>query len=234
VAQLAVGGAVSACALLPSVRWMNGPASPAPARQYRLFEPLKRLAAIPGMVSLLVAGMAFAAMQLCLRSFFTVYLVSKLGFSLTAAGFAFGVSQAAGIVGQIAWATLSDRVVTAHAVMAILGTIMGAASVLTAIFTPDWPLTAVIAVSALYGLTAAGFIPVVLGEVARRANPGEVGALTSGAQLFLISGVIVGPFAFGGVASAISYPTAFMAMAAWVAVVSFVLATSGVARRVKR
>jgi hypothetical protein len=83
-------------------------------------------------------------------------------------------------------------------------------------------------------LTAAGFIPVVLGEVARRANPGEVGALTSGTQLFLISGVIVGPFAFGGVASAISYPTAFMAMAAWVAVVSFVLATSGFARRVKR
>jgi MFS family permease len=232
VIELAAGGAVFACLVLPTVRWMNGPANAAPARQHRLLEPLKRLRKIPGMMSLLVAGMAFAAMQLCLRSFFTVYLVSKLGFSLTAAGFAFGASQAAGIVGQIAWATISDRLVTAHAVMAILGIIMAAASILTAIFTPDWPLTAVTAVAALYGLTAAGFIPVVLGEVARRADPGDVGALTSGAQLFLISGVIIGPFAFGGVASAISYSTAFIAMAAWVAVVSLVLAMSGFARRV--
>lgn len=46
---------------------------------YIIFEPARPLVAIPGMLEPLVAAMTFTAMQDCLRSFLTVYLVRNLG-----------------------------------------------------------------------------------------------------------------------------------------------------------
>jgi len=201
--------------LLPTVGWLNGGRSTAGPAKYRPLEPVSRLLAVPGMLNLLIAAMIFTGMQLCLRSFFTVYLVDEIGFGLGTAGLAFSVSQAAGIMGQIGWAVMSDRLLTSHAVMAVAGAAMTGAAVLTAAVTPGWPVAGIVAVAALYGVSAAGFVPVVLSEVARRSPPGQVGALTSGANLFLISGVMLGPLTFGGVASAAGhYAPAFVALAA--------------------
>ena len=180
----------------------------------------------------LLAGMAFAAMQLCLRSFLTVYLVRDLGFGLATAGLAFSVSQAAGIVGQIAWATISDRLITAHTVMAILGILMAVAAVLTATFTPDSSTVVVVVCAALYGLSAGGFIPVVLGEIARRASSSDVGPLTSAGQLFLITGAIVGPSLFGVVASNAGFAPAFLIIAVWAVCGSLGLITGGLIGRI--
>lgn len=215
VFQIAAVGMVLAVLLVRTVKWLNGDQGGGKPRHYRPLDPLKRLIKMPGMLAFLLAGTTFAAMQLCLRSFFTVYLVNDLGLSLAAAGLALSVSQAAGIVGQLFWATLSDRVFSAHAVMAILGVVMGVAATLTATFSPAWPLVALLGVAAIYGFSAAGFIPVVLGEIARGAPPGEAGALTSSAQLFLIAGVVIGPFIFGSVASMTSYRIAFLMAAIW-------------------
>jgi MFS family permease len=71
----------------------------------------------------------------------------------------------------------------------------------------------VIGVAALFGISAAGFIPVVLGEVARHSPSGQVGAMTSGANLFVISGALLGPLVFGAVSSGLGYPAAFIALA---------------------
>jgi MFS family permease len=79
-------------------------------------------------------------------------------------------------------------------------------------------------VGILFGLSAAGFIPVVLAEVARRSPAGEVGALTSGANLFIISGVLVGPLAFGLIGALSGYAAAFAAMGACTLVASIILA----------
>ena len=126
-------------------------------------------------------------------SFFVVYLVTDQQLGLVTAGVAFSVSQAAGMIGQVGWAALSDRVLSVHAVMAIIGTLMSAAALCTASMTPHWPLDAIIVVAAVYGISAAGYLPVLLGEVAKRSPPGQVGALTSGAQLFPLCGSILGP-----------------------------------------
>jgi hypothetical protein len=50
--------------------------------------------------------------------------------------------------------------------------------------------------------------------VARRSPPGQVGALTSGAQLFPLGGSIIGPLAFGGMAAVAGMPAAFVLAAA--------------------
>ncbi len=168
---------------------------------------------MPGMPTLLLASLTFNGMQLCLRSFFVVYLVTGQRLGLVTAGVAFSVSQAAGMIGQVGWAALSDRLLPVHAVMAIVGILMSAAALCTAAMTPYWPLGAIYGVAAVYGLSAAGYLPVLLGEIAKRARPGQVGALTS-AQLFPLSGCILGPFAFGGVAAIMGMPAAFVLAAA--------------------
>lgn len=204
----AVGGAL-AIVLLPSVNWLNGAKAAKPAA-FRPLDPVRHLLAMPGMPTLLLASLAFNGMQLCLRSFFVFYLVADQQRSLVTAGVAFSVSQAAGMIGQVGWAALADRILPVHAVMAVIGLLMSGAALATAAMTPHWPLAAIFVVASLYGLSAAGYLPVLLGEVARRSPPGQVGALTSGAQLFPLSGSILGPLAFGGMAALMGMPAAFV------------------------
>jgi MFS family permease len=211
---LAAFGAALAIVLLPTVRWLNGAAGAAKPAAFRPLDPVRHLLAVPGMPTLLLASLTFNGMQLCLRSFFVVYLVTDQRLGLVTAGEAFSVSQAAGMIGQVGWAALSDRVLPVHAVMAIIGLLMSAAAFFTASMTPHWPIGAIMAVAAIYGVSAAGYLPVLLGEVAKRSPPGQVGALTSGAQLFPLSGCILGPLAFGGAAAVAGMPAAFVLAAA--------------------
>ena len=214
VLQVFLASVVLVVLLLPLVSWLNGPKTSIAVASYRPLEPAKRLVAIPGMRGLLLAGMPFSAMQICLRSFFVVYLVKDVGLSLETAGLAFSAAQAGGIVGQVVWATMSDRLLNVQTVMALVGILMTVAAVLTAAFTSDWPVIGVVAVAIVYGLTATGFFPIILGEVARRAPPGEAGALTGGTQLYLVPAAFVGPLVFGAIASSLGYAVAFLSLAA--------------------
>jgi len=211
VIELALIGSACAGLLVPAIGRVNTGGVPSMGR-YRPLAPVKTLLAMPGMLTFLCAAMSFVSMQICLRSFFTIYLV-HIGFDLTAAGMAFGISQAAGIVGQVGWAVLSDRLLSARWVMVIIGLCMSAGAALTAAIMPDWPIAAIIPVALLYGVSAAGCVPVVLAEVARRSPPLKVGALTSGANLFLLGGFLVGPLLFGVVLSRLNYEAAFLALA---------------------
>jgi MFS family permease len=211
---LAATGTALAIVLLPSVNWLNGPARAAKPAAFRPLDPLRHLLAMPDMPTLLFASLTFNGMQLCLRSFFVVYLVANQRLGLVTAGLAFSVSQAAGMIGQVGWAALSDRVLSVHAVMAIVGALMSAAALCTAAITPHWPFGTIVVVAAVYGVSAAGYLPVLLGEIAKRSPPGQVGTLTSGAQLFPLGGSILGPLAFGGVAAAVGMPAAFIVAAA--------------------
>jgi MFS family permease len=212
--ELAAIGSALAIVLLPSVNWLNGAARAAKPAAFRPLDPVRHLLTLPGMPTLLFASLTFNGMQLCLRSFFVVYLVTDQRLSLVTAGVAFSVSQAAGMIGQVGWAALSDRLLSVHVVMAIIGILMSAAALCTAAMTPYWPVGALYVVAALYGVSAAGYLPVLLGEVAKRSPAGQVGALTSGAQLFPLSGCILGPLAFGGIAAVMGMPAAFVLAAA--------------------
>ena len=212
--QLAATGSALAIVLLPSVNWLNGAARAAKPVAFRPLDPVRHLLAMPGMPTLLFASLTFNGMQLCLRSFFIVYLVTDQRLGLITAGVAFSVSQAAGMIGQVGWAALSDRVLSVHAVMAIIGMLMSAAAFCTGSMTPHWPFAAIIFVAAIFGVSAAGYLPMLLGEIAKRAPSGQVGALTSAAQLFPLSGCILGPLAFGGVAATMGMAAAFVLAAA--------------------
>ena len=109
---------------------------------------------------------------------------------------------------------ISDRVLKPCTTMFVIGALITTSALLLAASLPEWPLVAVVAVAIVFGASAAGFIPVVLGEITRRATADDVGALTSGANLFVLGGIVPGSLAFGAIASVSSYQTAFVAMAA--------------------
>jgi len=223
VLALFATGIVMALLLIPVARWIDAAAKSTWSASYRPLAPVKELLATPNMPPILVASFFFTAMQMCLRTFFTIYLVSELRLSLVAAGLAFSVSQAAGIIGQVGWATVADRLLSTRWVIILIGLLMITAAGLTATMTVNWPMYAVIAVAAAFGLSASAFVPIVLGEIARRASPGSVGALTSGIQMFILAGAIVGPLVFGAIASRFGFPGAFIAMAGCTLVVPLVL-----------
>jgi MFS family permease len=222
---MAVASMILIVALLPVVSWSNRLQGKAPA-SFRPLDPVRRLLAIPGMGGILVATLVYTAMQLCLRSLLTTYMVKDVDMSLSAAGLALSFSQGAGMFGQVIWAWLSDRVMTPRTVLAIVGVVMCAGALATAAFSPRWSVFAVLMVSAVVGFSAAGFIPVILGEVARHSPPGQVGALTSGANLFIIAGAFLGPLTFGAIGAALNYSAAFVVLAIAAALTAAALLTT--------
>ena len=201
---VSLAGAGLAIALLPTLRRLNDRGSSPPAAQ-RALEPVKRLLAISGMPRILFAVLIYFMMVSCLRSFFTVYLVRDLGFDLTTAGLAFSAAQLAGIPGQIGCAIISDRWLSPRAVLGLNGALMTAAAVLAANFTDHWPIAGIVSVAVVLGFSSVGGAPVMLGEITRRSQPGQVGALVSGGNLFIIAGCAFGPLLFGAVGTVSGY-----------------------------
>jgi predicted MFS family arabinose efflux permease len=198
--------------LLPALQWLNDRHS-APPKPERALEAVTRVLAMPGMRQILFAILTYMMMAASLRSFFTVYLVRDLSFDLATAGLVYGTAQLAGIPGQIGCALVSDRWLSPRVVIAINGALATAAAVLMANCTRNWPLPAIIAVAVVLGFNSLGCIPVMLGEVTRCSPPGKVGALVSGAYLFVTGGIAIGPLLFGAVGTFLGYSGALAAVA---------------------
>jgi MFS family permease len=224
---IVIGSAMVAAGLLPTVSWLGGFQAKSP-NSFRPLDPIRCLLVIPGMTAVLIAALIYTGIQLCLRSLVTTYLVKDVGLDLGVAGLALSISQGAGMFGQVIWAWLSDRVATPRVILAAVGAVMCVGAMATAGFSLQWPLLAIMAVAAVLGFSAAGFIPVILGEVVRHAAPGQVGALTSGANVFIIAGAFFGPLVFGGIGSVLNYRAAFVVLALGAAITAAgLLSTSG-------
>jgi MFS family permease len=217
-----LAGALIGVALLPAASWFNRLEAKAPA-SLRPLDPIRCLLAIPGMGGVLLAALVYAAAMICLRSLLTTYMVRDVGFGLGTAGVALGVSQAAGMFGQFIWAWLSDRVMKPRTVLAAVGLVICIGALATSWFSVQWSAPAIMVVAAAFGFSAAGFVPVILGEVARHSPPGQVGALTSGATFCIWAGAFLGPLAFGGVGWALSYRMAFTALGVGSAITAIAL-----------
>jgi predicted MFS family arabinose efflux permease len=196
--------------LAPLARWLNGEAKAPLKGPYRPLGPAKELLTLPGMKEVALLGAVFCGMQVAFRSFFTVYLVRDLNMNLVTAGLAFSLSQVAGMIGQIGWALVADRFLDIRQTLGTIGFLIGGAAIITAGLVAGSASAWIMIVAIVFGATVAGFMPVLFGEVARRAPAGQAGALTAGLNLFLIGGSIAGPLIFGAIAYRFGYPVAFL------------------------
>jgi MFS family permease len=156
------------------------------------------------------ASLGYGAVQLVFITYFVSYLNLALGYSLVAAGLVYAFAHGAGIIGRIVWGAVADRWMAPRAMLAMLGGMSAVSGLLSATFSPAWPLAAVVAVAVLFGASAVGWNGVYLAEVARSAPPGQVGTATGGAQFFTFAGAFAGPPLFAGAVSvSASYAVAF-------------------------
>ena len=151
----------------------------------------------PGYLWLGVASLCFAVAQGVLFTYLVPYLSEGLGMTLVVAGAVLAAAQLGGVAGRVLWGALATLLNSSTPVLVGLGVAMAAAAAGTALFTPHWPLAAIIAVSVLFGMTAVGWNGVFLAEVALVAPPGGVGALTGAMSSLAYLGVMVGPPVFG-------------------------------------
>ncbi len=137
-----------------------------------------------------------SAIQLSLSAYLVVFLVEEGGLGLVPAGALLAATQAAGFVGRLLWGWLADRVGDGNGVLLGLVALMLAASLLTALVTPEWPLAAVYALFLVFGASAIGWNGVFMAEIVRLAPPSEVGNATAGALVPTFGGVLFGPSLF--------------------------------------
>jgi len=161
------------------------------------FAPLGMVLANAPVLELAIVSMIFGSAQLALIVYFVSYLNLELGYSLVGAGLIYSVAHGAGVVGRITWGAVADRWLSSRSMLGLLGLMMASAGTAVANFDANWPLPAVVLVSALFGASAVGWNGVYLAEVARRAPPGRVGAITGGTQFFTFVGALAAPPLFG-------------------------------------
>jgi MFS family permease len=201
--------AVLLVGLAPLARWLNGEAKAPLKGPYRPLGPAKELLTLPRMKEVALVGAVFCGMQVAFRSFFIIYLVRDLNMNLVTAGLAFSLSQIAGMIGQIGWALVADRFLDIRQTLGTIGFLIGGAAIITAWLVDGSASAWIMIVAIVFGATVAGFMPVLFGEIARRAPAGQAGALTAGLNLFLIGGSIAGPLIFGAIAYCFGYSVAF-------------------------
>lgn len=199
-----------------------------------LVNGLALVARSPALRTMALVSFFYSGMQMSVAGFIVAYLHDEIGLGLVAAGTALTVASVAGVIARISWGTFSDRSGAPRATLALIGFLMAGASVLAALFTAEWPMLAILAVSAALGATAIGWNGVYLSEVARLAPPGEAGRATGGCLFFTYVGVVVLPFLFGWLQRASgSYALCFLVAAAVCAAVAAVLAWGALRSRVR-
>jgi MFS family permease len=177
-----------------------------------LLEPVRFIFRSPGLASLATSSIVYAAMQLVLSSFLVVYLTKVVKLDLLLAGALLSISQLAGVTGRLGWGFLADRVASPRLLLLGIALLMAIAAGLMGLFTTAWPVGAIAAVVILLGATASGWNGVFLAEIIRDVRPAEVGLATAGSMMFAYSGTVLGPTLFGGLASVVGFPKAYLVM----------------------
>lgn len=149
----------------------------------------------PGLGPMGFYGFIMAGVQLSFVGYLTIYLVDEQSFSATTAGFALGLSFAAGVIGRIVWGTASDRYFASYATSLALAA-AGSAVGLLALLTVGGGVGLWLAV-VLIGFCGIGWNGVYLALVADRATLRTLGRATGSALLFLYAGVVLLPPLFG-------------------------------------
>lgn len=191
----------------------------------KIWGPLKLVLGDPALRALSLVGFALAGSQISLGSFYVLFLIHTLNWSLIDAGFFYALVQAGGIGGRLAWGYVAKQVFSPTAVLVGISILVCGLFVVTAFISPTWPSWTIGALSLALGLCSYGWNGVWLSEVADIAPRANVGDATGGAQFIMFGGVTVMPPIFGVLIDGTgSYVAPFVASGVFVAAVALYMA----------
>jgi predicted MFS family arabinose efflux permease len=219
-AVLAVGPAALALAVAiePGRRHRDGPRPARLPRSRRGQDGgMAHVLGDPGLRNLCAMAFLFAATQLSLAGFVVAFGVVELGFSPIAAGLLLSLVQFSGGSARLLLGWIADRLQANAQVLAATGGFAALGGIgffvigLTGQATPAW---IVYTLAILFGIGAVGWNGIFLAEIANRAPPDLVGAITGAANVITFAGVVFGPIIFVALHGVFdSYAAAFLAMA---------------------
>lgn len=166
-----------------------------------LLGPVMMVLRHPSLRILAACSFLFSSVQVSVTAYLVTYLNVALSMTLLAAGVALSVSQAAGVVGRIAWGALADRSLGPRRTLMLLAVLIVVGSLLLAALPVATSTAWLWTVVALLGASAIGWNGVYLAAVARQAPPGQAGVATGGTLMFTFLGVVCGSPAFGALAA---------------------------------
>ena len=167
-----------------------------PVSMASITTPFRLIFANSAQVRNVSTACVFAGLQMCFYTFLVAYLTDSLAYTLIAAGLALSVANVGGVVARVFWGWVADRTRQPGIVPGALGVGMTRASLAIAAFDGGWPYGAVLAVCALFGLTAVGWNGVQIAETARLSPPGMAAVVGGGTTFITFTGIMVMPALF--------------------------------------
>jgi predicted MFS family arabinose efflux permease len=151
----------------------------------------------PAIRAVTITGFGLAVCQMGLTTYLIVFLWSDAGYSPAQAGLVFAVLHVSGIASRIVLGVIADRVLSTRWVLVLISFVLGAALMLIANLTDEWPITAVYAVMALTGASGNGWVGLYFAELARLSPPHKVAEVAAGSQFVTYLGIVCGPLLCG-------------------------------------
>ncbi|SFM65877.1 MFS transporter [Variovorax sp. OV329] len=216
-ALLAVAAANVLCVLLAQVLRKELDVDRDPQQKLvlgNLARPVRLVLAHPALRMLAGCSFVFSMCQLSLTAYLVTYLDAVLAYGLVAAGLALSLAQIGGVIGRVLWGYVADRWLGARRMLTALSVLMCVSALATALLDGRLPSVLVLAVLIVFGASAIGWNGVYLAETARQAPPGQASIATGGTLAVTYFGVVLGPPAFGALATVFgSYRAGFFALA---------------------
>jgi MFS family permease len=176
---------------------------------------------------LALASFVYAMMQLSLFTFYVVVLVEEGGLDLVTAGAVFSIMHVGGIIGRPFLGWVSDRILPARPLLAIIGFAIFGCGLALAALDDSWPRPMLWAVSLAAGVAAAGWNGVYIGEIARVMPGPDVARATGGVSAFTFLGVAIGPALFSAIVGiSESYIAAFLTVGTFALIPALLLLRS--------
>jgi MFS family permease len=161
-----------------------------------LARPLATLRTAPDLTRIGIAGGCLAAAQGAWLAFLVSYAVSNLNLTLAQAGLLFAVMQATGMGGRLVLGFIADRLRSGILALILVAVTSGLASFAFVLASPSWPLSVLVGVTALSGLSVTSWNGVQLAELARLAPPTQVADASAGGTVLVFVGFVLGPVLF--------------------------------------
>jgi MFS family permease len=210
---------IGLCLLLALGSWsLRGPRDPSPGAVDD--RPRVRMRGNRGFLF----GSVMGGVQVTVFTYLVVYLVDARGFTAPAAGVAFSLALAGGVLGRVAWGAVSDRyhddrlrVLQANAGLSIV-------SLAAVGLGPAWLQPVALF---LLGASCVGWNGVFIASVAESVERSAVGAASGRSMVYVNVGAVAMPPGFGAVvAAAHSWSVGWAAMMVMAALAGLVLQVS--------
>jgi len=179
--------------------------------------PLRLVAQRAGLRPIAFASFAFGALQFSFGALFPTVL-ARAGWRITDAGLVLAAALVISTICRVIWGSVADRL-GFRRMLAGMGALMSLGACLAALVSASWSSTAIVALAALFGISAYCWAGIGIAETVRHAPAGLVSEATAATITLTFLGALAGPSLFSSIVSATgSFGLAFVVLGGLTAV----------------